>query len=324
VVIDLRNAYESCIGHFDPPKDGATLLDPQLRNSNEFPSWLNSKETQAKLNGKRIMMYCTGGIRCERATALLNELTATEPSFKTKGVFELRGGVERYMKTFPGGGVWKGKNYVFDRRQIQVPEMKSEEALKSDIDSKCSVCRIPWDIYRGKHKCTQFGCGVPVLVCTTCISNLDSENPTSLLCELCRIGYAAPKDKPDWGKMREKREAAAKAATAYAGKDTRRIFVGKLPLIVDATKIKSALNAAGGDMELLDWIRDKKSGAFYGSAFVQMATVAEAKQVVEKANDSGVKLEGTKKRLKLRLAPLRDGEKWPPANHEPRERPPIC
>ena len=104
--------------------------------------------------------YCTGGIRCERATALLNQMVAasedtstpsaddtpkngnkselnnknttkndikptsgsnqkpTESSgitCKPKGVFELRGGIERYVKTFPQGGFWKGKNYLFDR-----------------------------------------------------------------------------------------------------------------------------------------------------------------------------------------------------------------
>ena len=73
-------------------------------------------------------------IRCERATALLNQMVAAsedkkdepkadeaatsgDPSFtcKPKGVFELRGGIERYVKTFPQGGFWRGKNYLFDR-----------------------------------------------------------------------------------------------------------------------------------------------------------------------------------------------------------------
>ena len=94
------------------------------------------------------MMYCTGGIRCERATALLNDMTAVDPSFKTKGVFELRGGVDRYLKTFPEGGLWKGKNYVFDRRLVQVPENKAIEKLNADIESKCVVCRKLWDEYR--------------------------------------------------------------------------------------------------------------------------------------------------------------------------------
>ena len=56
VVVDVRNAYESCIGHFQPPAGGAELVDPKMRNSRDFPRWLNMPETQEKLNGKRVMM----------------------------------------------------------------------------------------------------------------------------------------------------------------------------------------------------------------------------------------------------------------------------
>ena len=62
-MIDVRNAYESDIGRIEPPKGGAELIDPQMRNSHEFPKWLNMPETQKKLEGKHVMMYCTGGIR---------------------------------------------------------------------------------------------------------------------------------------------------------------------------------------------------------------------------------------------------------------------
>ncbi len=92
VVIDVRNRYESAIGHFQPPPGGAELVDPLMRHSVDFPRWLAMPETQEKLNGKRVMMYCTGGIRCERASALLNEMTESTPGFRTQGVFELRGG----------------------------------------------------------------------------------------------------------------------------------------------------------------------------------------------------------------------------------------
>ena len=59
VIIDVRNAYESAIGHFNPPEGGATLIDPKMRNSHEFPKWLNAPETQSQLNGKKVLMYCT-------------------------------------------------------------------------------------------------------------------------------------------------------------------------------------------------------------------------------------------------------------------------
>jgi predicted sulfurtransferase len=53
-----------------------------------------------------VMMYCTGGIRCERATALLDQLEHAG-DLKTDGVVMVRGGIERYVKTFPEGGFWK-------------------------------------------------------------------------------------------------------------------------------------------------------------------------------------------------------------------------
>jgi predicted sulfurtransferase len=60
VIIDVRNAYESAIGNFCPPPGGAELIDPQMRNSIEFPNWLADEQTQKKLHGKKVLMYCTG------------------------------------------------------------------------------------------------------------------------------------------------------------------------------------------------------------------------------------------------------------------------
>jgi predicted sulfurtransferase len=68
VIIDVRNAYESAIGNFQPPKGGAELIDPQMRNSIEFPKWLADERTQKKLNGKKVLMYCTGGKSVSRPT----------------------------------------------------------------------------------------------------------------------------------------------------------------------------------------------------------------------------------------------------------------
>jgi rhodanese-related sulfurtransferase len=56
VIIDVRNAYESAIGHFQPPESGAKLIDPKMRNSIEFPKWLNSEETKKQLEGKKVLV----------------------------------------------------------------------------------------------------------------------------------------------------------------------------------------------------------------------------------------------------------------------------
>ena len=123
VIIDVRNAYESAIGHFQPPPGGAELIDPKMRNSHEFPKWLNMPETKEKLKGKKVMMYCTGGIRCERASALLDQMERSSQEVETQGIYMVRGGIERYLKTYPQGGFWKGYNYLFDRRFEQQPEV---------------------------------------------------------------------------------------------------------------------------------------------------------------------------------------------------------
>jgi predicted sulfurtransferase len=58
VVIDVRNYYESVVGHFEPPPGSKVeFVDPKMRNSHDFPCWLNKPETQEKLKNKRVMMY---------------------------------------------------------------------------------------------------------------------------------------------------------------------------------------------------------------------------------------------------------------------------
>lgn len=92
VVIDVRNHYEAIIGHFQPPTDAKVpgeaeppkYIDPKMRKSTEFPAWLDNPETQKELKGKQVLMFCTGGIRCERASALLKYKMATDPVVKGK------------------------------------------------------------------------------------------------------------------------------------------------------------------------------------------------------------------------------------------------
>jgi len=124
VIIDVRNHYETNIGHFDPPPGGAKLIDPKMRKSTEFPLWLDKQETKDMLKGKQVLMYCTGGVRCERASALLKQKIDEEEDMKQlgiKGVYQLQGGVDKYFKEYPTGGMWKGKNYVFDKRFAHAP-----------------------------------------------------------------------------------------------------------------------------------------------------------------------------------------------------------
>jgi predicted sulfurtransferase len=152
------------------------------------------------------ILYSTDGIRCERATALLNQMKTVNTNLKPKGVYHCRGGIERYIKTFPEGGFWKGKNYLFDKRMEQTPDIKEQQNVENDIHAKCCLCRTKCTAYRGQFKCNRGSfCGVPVIVCESCTRKAKME-PESLVCELCREGYKAPSEMPDLVALKRKAE----------------------------------------------------------------------------------------------------------------------
>lgn len=311
VIIDVRNAYESAIGHFQPPEGGAKLIDPKMRNSIEFPKWLNEKETQKQLTGKKVLMYCTGGIRCERATALLNQMSTVNEELKPQGVYHCRGGIERYVKTFPSGGFWKGSNYLFDKRMEQTPVSAAEKT----IDSKCCLCRSRYTVYRNQFKCSRSLCGVPVIVCNSC-TTLATDKPGKLMCELCREGYKAPSELPDLVAMKRKAEALtsseqqsdAKQLKACAERQSRgnhedRIFLRRLPLTVTFTKIKELLGGTD-KVKNLAWLVDKESGAFYGSCIVLLSSPSDVEDILDRR--SPLKLD--KKNIKVARVFRKDNE----------------
>lgn len=194
VVIDVRNHYETIIGRFDGQEKagGATYIDPKMRKSTDFKTWLAKEETQEKLKDKTVLMFCTGGIRCERASAYLKNKIGDQ----VEGVYQLQGGIERYLQQYPdGGGFWNGKNFVFDKREAVSADnpkgdggvvSKKKNTAKGENASKCCVCGCPWDRYVGKKKC--WTCGVPVLMCDKCMSKKPDKDPKmrlSVRCPLC-------------------------------------------------------------------------------------------------------------------------------------------
>lgn len=204
VVIDVRNNYEYEIGRFEKQQGvgGAECINPCMRKSTDFPAWISSEETKKKLAGKEVLMYCTGGVRCERASALLKK----EVGDSVRGVYQLHGGIEKYMQTFSDGGYWKGKNFVFDKREAVGAENfngvggvlavepkkkkrksganESNEKESDDVLGQCCHCHKKWDRYIGKKKCKM--CGVPVLLCQDCCTNRVDKLPTTTLrCALC-------------------------------------------------------------------------------------------------------------------------------------------
>ena len=101
IVIDTRNDYEHAIGTF------ANAVNPETRRFGEFPEWI---ESQPDIKDKKLAMFCTGGIRCEKGTAFLKEQGFEE-------VYQLEGGVLKYLETMDAkDSLWDGECYVFDRR----------------------------------------------------------------------------------------------------------------------------------------------------------------------------------------------------------------
>lgn len=122
-VIDTRNDYEIAIGRFE----GA--IDPETRAFSDFPAWWEAnRET---FEGKRLALYCTGGIRCEKATSWLVEQGV-------EGVHHLKGGILKYLEEVPEAETqWNGACFVFDQR------VGVEHGLVESDHTLCHACRRP-------------------------------------------------------------------------------------------------------------------------------------------------------------------------------------
>ena len=122
-VIDTRNGYEVSVGTFQ----GA--VDPGTQTFRDFPAWWQANKDQ--FAGKRIAMFCTGGIRCEKSTNwLLGQ--------GVKDVFHLKGGILKYLEEVPEAeSLWQGECFVFDQR------VSVSHGLKPGDLTTCGACRRP-------------------------------------------------------------------------------------------------------------------------------------------------------------------------------------
>ena len=122
-VIDTRNDYEVAIGTFD----GA--IDPQTKSFGEFPAWW--EDNKDRFHNKKIAMFCTGGIRCEKSTNFLKGQGVDE-------VYHLHGGILKYLEEVPEeDSIWDGECFVFDAR------VSVGHGLKEGPHVLCHACRQP-------------------------------------------------------------------------------------------------------------------------------------------------------------------------------------
>ena len=147
IVLDARNHYESRVGKFK------NALAPNIKTFKEFPQVAESIKDK---KGKKILMYCTGGIRCEKASAFL----------KAQGfsnVYQLHGGILNFTKTLPQSDLWEGKCFVFDKRML------SEHNSEEKPISYCEICNTPCDLYKN---CRNNECDKLTITCLECERSL--------------------------------------------------------------------------------------------------------------------------------------------------------
>ncbi|APD47336.1 rhodanese-related sulfurtransferase [Synechococcus sp. CS-602] len=127
LVIDTRNTYEVTLGSFD----GA--IDPATASFRDFPAWVERDlhALVAARQPRRLALFCTGGIRCEKATAYLQQ-----QGFE--GVHQLKGGILRYLEEVPESqSRWRGECFVFDQR------VALNHRLEPGSHSLCHACGLP-------------------------------------------------------------------------------------------------------------------------------------------------------------------------------------
>ena len=125
LVLDTRNTYEFSIGTFKKS------IQPETTNFREFPDWLEGIESKGLDKSKKVAMFCTGGIRCEKASSLM----------KAKGfknIYHLQGGILNYLeKIDEENSLWNGECFVFDDR------VALNHNLEVGSYDMCHGCRMP-------------------------------------------------------------------------------------------------------------------------------------------------------------------------------------
>lgn len=122
-LVDTRNSYESAIGSFK----GAII--PNTESFREFPQYVSDQLDPSR--HRKVAMFCTGGIRCEKSTALLKQMGFDE-------VYHLQGGILQYLEDVPDvDSLWQGECFVFDNR------VSVTQALEKGSYDQCHACRLP-------------------------------------------------------------------------------------------------------------------------------------------------------------------------------------
>ncbi|RDW62870.1 hypothetical protein BP5796_11172 [Coleophoma crateriformis] len=173
LLLDVRNHYESRIGHFVSPVTGKAALMPPIRRFSQFPQYVKSHldelDTGAEDGKTEILSYCTGGIRCEKGVRFLYD--QLKPRAESPQVYTLHGGIAAYLtwvdeeivagRMSAGDCLFKGENYVFDARG----SMGLEASNEREMVAECHACGRKEN---RMGKCASKGCHLVLVICEAC------------------------------------------------------------------------------------------------------------------------------------------------------------
>ena len=164
VFFDGRNHYEAKVGQFK------NAVVPDTRTSRDFKRELESGKYD-DLKDKKVISYCTGGVRCELLSAMMKQRGF-------KDVYQIDGGIVKYGEAYGDDGLWEGQLYVFDGRM----GMNFSDHTKTI--GRCVHCDGPTSNY---ENCAEPSCNELVLICKSCMNNKENLFHTKSCREKARV-----------------------------------------------------------------------------------------------------------------------------------------
>jgi len=196
LLIDTRNDYEIQIGKFK------NAVNPNTGSFREFPEYVNQNLDPQK--HKKVAMYCTGGIRCEKSTAYLKSQGFEE-------VYHLQGGILKYLEEMPEEEtLWEGECYVFDER------VSVNHKLEKGNSDQCHACRRP---ISDEDKASEFY--QPGLSCPHCYDSLNDKQKARFAERMKQLKLAKARGEEHIG-MDAAQIIEARRKKKYAKKDKQR------------------------------------------------------------------------------------------------------
>ena len=181
IILDTRNNYEYSIGTFK------NSINPETKKFKEFPKWIDKKEfTTDEKNNKNIAMFCTGGIRCEKASSLMKK-----EGFKN--VYHLKGGILKYFESISvDNSKWEGECFVFDDR------VSVKHDLSKGTYDMCHGCRMP--ITQDDKKSKKYIRGVS---CSSCFDKTTKEQKSRYMSRQKQVDLANKRNQKHIGPKEE-------------------------------------------------------------------------------------------------------------------------